>query len=168
MARSSFVSFHYQRDSWRVQEILNMGALDGQEILPAQRWEAVKRQGKAAIKAWIDQEMNYKQAVIVMIGHETASREWVQYEIQRAWSVRKPLLGILIHGLKDSTGHTDTPGPNPFAQFRLPGSTRTYAAHVPVFDPASYTGLLRPASTDIHRAIAANISSWATNGYKRP
>ena len=45
MARSSFVSFHYQYDYWRVQQILQMGAIEGQEILSPQRWESVKARG---------------------------------------------------------------------------------------------------------------------------
>lgn len=40
-----FFSFHYDRDAWRVQQILNMGALEGQTILNAQEWEAVKSKG---------------------------------------------------------------------------------------------------------------------------
>ena len=47
-----------------------MGALDGQSVLPAQDWEAVKRRGDAAVQAWIDDQMKYKQAVIVMIGNQ--------------------------------------------------------------------------------------------------
>lgn len=51
MAKSVFYSFHYDNDAWRVQQIINMGALDGQTILNSQDWETVKRQGDAAIKA---------------------------------------------------------------------------------------------------------------------
>ena len=50
MAKSVFYSFHYDRDAWRVQQIIQMGALEGQPILKAQEWEEVKRKGDAAIK----------------------------------------------------------------------------------------------------------------------
>lgn len=168
MARSSFVSFHYQRDHWRVQQILQMGALDGQAILPAQQWEEVKRRGNAAVEAWIDDQMKYKQAVIVMIGKETASRPFVQYEIKHAWQVKKPMLGIMIHGLKDANQQVDTAGPNPFKRFGFSDSAKTYADYVPAFDPASYTGKAYPTSVDIHAAIRSNLSSWASQGYARP
>lgn len=46
-----FYSFHFDRDSWRVQQIENMGALDGQPILNAQDWEKVKARGEAASKS---------------------------------------------------------------------------------------------------------------------
>lgn len=168
MSRSSFVSFHYQRDHWRVQQVLRMGALDEQTELPAQEWEQVKRRGDKAVEDWIDKQMNYKQAVIVMIGAETASRKFVRYEIRRAWSIKKPLLGVCIHGLKDSFGSTDRPGPNPFAQFGFSDSNKTFADYVPVYDPAKYTGQFSPTSTDIYAAIQRNIATWATQGYKRP
>lgn len=168
MPRSSFVSFHYQQDHWRVQQILRMGSLDHQEELPSQRWEEVKRQGESAVQAWIDKEMNYKQAVIVLIGSQTASRKYVKYEIARAWSIRKPLLGIRIHGLKDSQQRVDRPGANPFASFGFSDSERTYADYVPVYDPADYSDKLRPASPDIYAAIKQNIAVWASSGYARP
>lgn len=145
-----------------------MGALDGQSVLPAQDWEAVKRRGDAAVQAWIDDQMKYKQAVIVMIGNQTAGRPFVQYEIQRAWQIKKPMLGILIHGLKDSSQQTDTPGPNPFKRFGFTDSAKTYADYVPVFDPARFTGKVYPTSTDIHGAIRAHVADWATRGYARP
>jgi len=166
VARSSFLSFHYDRDSWRVQQIRNMGALDEQEILPAQKWEEVKKRGRAAVEEWIDQEMNYKQAVIVLVGNQTAVRPFVQYEIRRAWQIRKPLLGIRIHGLKDSGGNVDRPGANPFEQFGFSNSSRTYADYVPLHDPGA--GLWSPTSSDIYRVISENIATWATQGYKRP
>ncbi|MDK8178836.1 TIR domain-containing protein [Micrococcus luteus] len=63
MAKSVFYSFHYDRDAWRVQQIIQMGALEGQPILNAQQWEEVKRKGDAAIKKWIADQMAYKSAV---------------------------------------------------------------------------------------------------------
>jgi hypothetical protein len=168
MTRSSFVSFHYQRDHWRVQQILNMGALDQQPELPSQKWEEVKRQGDNAVQKWIDEQMNYKQAVIVLIGNQTASRKFVRYEISRAWSIRKPLVGIRIHGLKDSQQNVDSPGANPFASFGFSDSIKTYADYIPVYDPADYTGKYAPTSSDIYAAIKQNIATWAVNGYKKP
>src|SRR3712207_8916772 len=52
-------------------------------------WETVRRGGTAAIQKWIDGEMAYKRAVVVLIGRETAGRPWVKYEIEKAWSIKK-------------------------------------------------------------------------------
>lgn len=162
MAKSSFVSFHYQNDYWRVQQILRMGAIEGQEILPAQNWEAVKNQGDQAIKNWIDKEMARKSAVVVLIGAETANRKYVKYEIRKAWDSRKPLLGIRIHGLEDSNGNTSAYGPDPFAQFGFSDSDRTFADYVPVHSPAGRD------SSQVYGSIKDNMASWVANGYKRP
>src|SRR2546423_940431 len=99
MAKTVFYSFHYTRDVHRVQLVRNIDALEGQPILNSQQWETVRRGGTPAIQKWIDGEMAYKRAVVVLIGKETASRPWVKYEIQKAWSIKKPLVGLRIHGL---------------------------------------------------------------------
>ncbi len=56
---SVFYSFHYDRDSWRVQQVMNMGVIDGSPLLNHQEWETVKRGGGQAIKNWIDRQMLY-------------------------------------------------------------------------------------------------------------
>lgn len=162
MARSSFVSFHYQNDYWRVQQILRMGAIEGQEVLPAQNWEAVKARGEQAVKDWIDKEMAYKSAVVVLIGSETASRKFVKYEIRKAWSSKKPLVGIRIHGLKDKDGHTARAGADPFAQFGFTNSDKTYADYVPVFDPTGTD------SNAVYADIKNNLDSWIGRAYRQP
>lgn len=57
MATSTFTSFHYERDYWRVQQVLNMGAIEGQPIVSPQAWEDIKRKGMTAIEKWIDDQM---------------------------------------------------------------------------------------------------------------
>lgn len=162
MPRSSFVSFHYQNDYWRVQQVLQMGAIEGQEILSPQRWETVKARGANAVQDWIDKEMAYKRAVIVLIGSQTASRPWVKYEIQKAWNAKKPLLGIRIHGLRNNNLRTSTAGPDPFAQIGISNSTKTLADYVPVFNPTGSD------STQVYASIKKNIDLWTASGFKRP
>jgi hypothetical protein len=161
MAKSTFVSFHYSHDHWRVQQVLNMGAIEGQTIVNAQSWENVKRKGEQAIKNWIEEEMKYKRAVVVLVGSQTASRQWVRYEIAKAWNDRRPLVGIRIHGLKDSNLKTDSPGANPFQQFKLE-SGGTIADYVTLHNPAGAD------SPKVHANIKANLTSWVENAYKRP
>ena len=87
MAKTVFYSFHYTRDVHRVQLIKNVNALEGQPILNSQQWEKVQRGGTPAIQKWIDGQMAYKRAVVVLIGKETAARPWVKYEIEKSWSI---------------------------------------------------------------------------------
>lgn len=156
-----YYSFHYTRDAWRVQQIVNMGVVEGQPILNAQDWESIKRQGTKAIENWIAEQMKYKTAVVVLAGAETHLRPWVKYEITKAWNEKRPLVGIRIHGLADSNGKTDTAGGNPFAQVKLQ-SGHTIADYVSLHSPAGGT------SSAVYTSIKNNIASWVAGAYKRP
>ena len=133
-AMAVFYSFHYGRDAWRVQQVVQMGAVEGQRILNSQDWQHVTRRGDQAIRDWIAQQMAYKSAVVALVGAETASRHWVRFEITIAWDVGRPLVGIRINRLTDREGWTDPPGPNRFARVPLQ-SGGTVADHVPLHDP---------------------------------
>jgi hypothetical protein len=155
-----FYSFHYERDSWRIQQVINMGTLEGQPILTAQRWEEIKRRGSAAIEKWIADQMAYKSAVVVLVGAETAKRPWVRHEIVYAWNRRKPLVGIRINGLADGTGTTDGSGANPFTEVGLEGGG-TVGDKVPLYTPSGSD------SQAIYASIKANLKTWVDSAYKR-
>jgi len=158
MARTVFFSFHYERDVHRVQLVKNLNALEGQPLLNSQAWEKVRSGGTAGIVKWIDEQMAYKRAVIVLIGKETASRPWVKYEIEKAWAARKPLLGIRIHGLS-SMGNVDSAGGDPF--------TIAGATGVPMYDPTTTNWQGQIDSQATYRNLAANIESWSARGVTR-
>lgn len=160
MAKSAFFSFHYERDAWRVQQVMNMGKLEGQPLLNPQNWEEVKRRGEQAIKNWVAEQMRYKSAVVVLVGAETAQRRWVRYEIAYAWDNRKPLVGVRIHGLADSYGRTDAQGPDPFKLVNLKGGG-TVGDYVALHTPSGST------SQQVHASISGNLSSWVDRAYKR-
>lgn len=115
--RQVFFSFHYSNDAWRAGQIRNMGVVEGQEIFSDNGWEKVRLKSEDAIKAWIDKELKMRSCVVVLIGSETASRKWVQYEIEQAWRLGKGIVGIYVHNLKDVCGEQDVKGANPFANF---------------------------------------------------
>jgi len=155
-----FYSFHYDRDHSRVQQIINMGALEGQRILNAQDWEAVKRKGDKAVENWIAEQMLYKPAVVVLVGAQTANRRWVRHEIRKAWDDNRPLVGVRIHGLADFGKHTDAPGGNPFSQVTLPDG-RTVGHYVDLHSPSGWN------SQEVYANIKANLISWVANACKR-
>ncbi len=155
MPKSVFYSFHYDHDVHRIQLVRNIGALDAQPILKPQEWEEVEEGGEKAIKEWIHKQMTYKKAVIVLIGKHTASRPWVQYEIDKAWADKKPLLGIRIHGLS-SLGTIDSAGRDPFEKAGLP--------NVPIFDPTTtdWTGKVDGKKT--YAKLTENLENWSGRG----
>lgn len=115
--RQVFFSFHYDNDSWRASQIRNMGVVESQKIFSDNSWETVRRKSNTAIKNWINNEMKWRSCVIVLIGEKTASREWVQYEIEQAWREGKGIAGIYIDRLKDYNGNQSERGRNPFDDF---------------------------------------------------
>ncbi|GAS92419.1 TIR domain-containing protein [Mycolicibacterium brisbanense] len=155
-----FYSFSYDRDAWRVQQIMNMGAVEGQTILNAQKWEEVKKQGDQAIMNWIADQMRYKTAVVVLVGSDTAERPWVRREIAYAWDNYKPLVGIRIHGLADRYGRTDYAGGNPFDRVTLQGGG-TVGDYIKPITPNGYT------SQQVYASIRANLLSWVDGARKR-
>ncbi len=159
MAKSVFYSFHYDRDVQRVQLVRNINALEGQPLLNSQNWEEVRRKGDAAIQRWINDEMAYKKAVVVLIGQQTASRPWVIYEIEKAWADKKPLLGVRIHGLS-SFGTTDKAGPNPFEKTSV-------GAGISVFDPTVQDWYGKVDSKVTYNKLVDNLLSWSEQGKVR-
>lgn len=45
MAKKCFLSFHYKPDNWRVQQVRNIGSIDEQPLLDANKWEEIKKKG---------------------------------------------------------------------------------------------------------------------------
>ncbi|WP_078886315.1 TIR domain-containing protein [Streptomyces sp. MUSC 125] len=160
MARKVFYSFRYKYDNWRVQTIKNIGAVEGQPLLSSNAWEDVARQGDAAIKRWIDEQMRGKSCNVVLIGAHTYNRPWIEYEFKKAWSDRKGVLGIHIHKLLDSDKKPTTKGKNPFSRFTLNDGKVQFDQVVPVYDPAGNT------STAAFAVIRDNIESWVEEAIK--
>lgn len=147
--RQVFYSFHYDNDVRRVQQIRNMGVLEGNTPVSPNDWEKLKLSGDSAVKNWIDENMKNRSCVIVLIGSDTASRRWVKYEIEHAWDSGKALLGIYIHNIKDPVTGKCHSGQNPFEQFYLNGEN--FKNIVPCYNPDS---------NNAYGDIASNIDTW--------
>lgn len=46
--------------------------------------------------------INWAGTFICLIGNETHTRPWVNYEIKQAYKHGKPIVGVFAHGCKDS------------------------------------------------------------------
>jgi MTH538 TIR-like domain (DUF1863) len=126
MARKIFFSFHYERDAWRAGQVRNSNVVSAEDrygFIDAADWESIKKKGDDAIERWIDDQLKNTSVTAVLIGAETASREWVQYEIARSWNRGNGIVGIRIHNIKDQEQETDAAGRDPFDDFELPDGT---------------------------------------------
>jgi hypothetical protein len=155
--RQVFYSFHYDNDVFRVQQIRNIGALEGNEPVSANQWEEVKRGGDAAIQKWIDTTISSRSCVVVLIGTDTSKRKWVDYEIRKGWNDGKGVFGIYIDDLIDPRYVNNGPyygrcmrGLNPFDSITLNSGNRL----------SSQVKCYVPPQQDAYKYIADNIGNW--------
>lgn len=155
--RQIFYSFHYDKDVMRVQQIRNIGALEDNKPVSHNDWETVKKGGDTAIKKWIDDNMNYRSCVVVLVGEKTAERPWVDYEIKKAWKDGKGIVGIFIDDLRDPRFSSTPPlygrsykGANPFDNISFTDGTKL----------SSVVKCYTPPSTDTYKYIADNLENW--------
>ena len=112
--RRVFYSFHYVPDNWRAAEVRNMGIVEGSRPATDNDWETVKRGGDAAIKRWINRQLQGRTCTVVLVGSKTAGRKWINYEIVQSWNEGKGVVGIHIHGLRNANNRISEKGNNPF------------------------------------------------------
>lgn len=161
VAQSVFFSFQYKPDNWRVQQVINMGAISGGSAFTPQDWEAVRYKTDVAIEKWIHEQMLYTRAVIVLVGSTTADSDWVRHEIIKAWKDKRALLGVRIHGLLDRNSRSSPRGKDPFAAISMTGGG-TMADYVPLIDPRGSD------SRAVYRDIQHSLEDWVMHRAYKP
>lgn len=122
MARKVFFSFHYQRDLWRANVVRNTGVIEGIAAVgfhDEALWDEARKQGDSVVKSLIDRALEETSVTVVLVGSETASREYITYEIERSVARGNGMLGIRINNIKDKDGHTSSPGAVPDLLIRI-------------------------------------------------
>lgn len=121
MARRVFFSFHYERDIWPVNQVRNsrVTASDRETagFFDAADREEIKLATDEKIRNWIDEQLHNTSVIAILIGNETAERDWVQYEIEKSIQRGNGVVGMRIHSLKDKEGSSDFSGNNPLKEF---------------------------------------------------
>lgn len=155
MARRVFYSFHYKPDNWRVSQIRQIGAIEGNSPASDNDWEKIKDDGDDAIKKWIDGQLTGRSCAVVLVGSNTAKRKWIEYEIATAWNANKGVVGICIHHLKDVAGEQSDKGLNPFDYITFNSDTNKKLSSVAkLYDPPYVD------STKVYDHIKNNIAAW--------
>jgi hypothetical protein len=115
-------------------------------------WEEVKKKSEFAIKRWINSQMVMRSCLVVLIGEETWMRDWVEYEIRKAYELEKGIVGIYIHNLKDKYGNQTEKGLNPFDYINTING-EPLSKYVRAFDSRYAT------SSNVYRDINDNLSN---------
>ena len=68
------------------------------------------------------------------MGTNTANRKWINYEIVKSWNDALGVVGIPIHGLKNSEGYLSRKGGNPLDYITL-GHRRKLSSVARCYNP---------------------------------
>ena len=74
--------------------------------MDAADFEKIKRQGDAAIKRWLDNQLKGTSVTVVLVSSRKCSSRWVRYEIAKSEQIGNGLLGIDISKIKYFFGRT--------------------------------------------------------------
>lgn len=116
MARHVFFSFNYSKDVWRVNQIRSMPNIIGSAAAgfhDNSLWEETKKKGEGEIKRLIDNGLKGTSVTVVCVTYGTASRKYINYEIDKSLERGNGLLAIQIHHLKDQNGNIANVGAIP-------------------------------------------------------
>tara|TARA_B100000745_G_scaffold264490_1_gene189205 strand:- start:3790 stop:4392 length:603 start_codon:yes stop_codon:yes gene_type:complete len=153
--RKVFYSFHYERDSWRAANVRNFNKIANEDeygVIDSVEWEKIKQKGDPAIEKWIQEQLQSTSVTVVLIGTETASRPWVQYEIRESWKRGNALLGVYINSVKTQDKETDPKGSNPFNAIKFTDGT-ALSTVCPTYDWDSDNG-------------RENMGAWVEDAYQ--
>lgn len=151
MSKKIFLSYDYQNDFDRVNQIRQSGIIKDLKPLSFEDWTELCNQGDDAIKKWIDEQIDSCDCVIVLIGNDTVHRKWIRYEIAKAWNDKKGLFGIYIHNLYDHQKGQTIKGENPFENFKMNRDKKSLRNVIKTYDPD-------PLNT--FNCIYDNINDW--------
>lgn len=158
--RQVFFSFEFKKDNWRASQVRNMGKVDGNSTFSDNDWEEVKEKTDSKIKEWIDEQLQMRSCLVVLIGSSTSGRKWINYEIDRAYEMGKGIVGIYVHGLEDSHGCQTEKGSNPFYN-RLTKDGERLSKYVNCYDPPYSSS--KNVYSDIERNIETLIEDAISN-----
>ena len=149
-----FFSYHHKLDHWRASQIRSAAPVEGNSPVSDSEWERITEEGEFATERWINAQLYGRTCLVVLIGPATAGRKWINYEINKAWTDNKGVVGIYIHNLKDRVGNQSAMGANPFDRFMIEGGARRLSSVVKAYDPPYMT------SPDVFRHITTYIAEW--------
>ena len=106
--KNVFVS-HHHKDDGSVDDLSKMVSGKGYQFRNSsirakpenQERLDKKKVSDSTIKRLLRMKMRWASQVIVVIGKETHTRDWVNWEIEAAHKLGKPVFGVYENGLKD-------------------------------------------------------------------
>ncbi|CAK1723765.1 Thoeris protein ThsB TIR-like domain-containing protein [Vibrio crassostreae] len=160
MARKCFFSFQYKPDNWRVSQVRNIGAIEGNQPAKDNDWETVVGGGDKQIEKWIADQMKGRTCTVILAGSNTANRKWINHEIIESWNKGMGVLVVHIHNLKNSSGQQSSKGANPLYYITHGSTGKRLSTIAQSYAPPYST------STNVYDYIADNIDDWIEDAIK--
>jgi len=160
MARQVFYSFHYKPDVMRVSQVRNIGAIEANKPAADNDWETVTSGKDPAIKKWIAAQLKGRSCTVVLVGQNTADRKWINHEIIKSWDDGMGVVGIHIHGLKNTDGFISKKGENPFGYIGYGNTGKKLSSIVKCYNPAGSN------SKERYAWIAKHLENAVTEAIK--
>ena len=154
MTRQVFYSFHYKPDAMRASQVRQIGVLEGNKPASDNDWEKVTGGGDPAIKKWIEGQMKGRSCTVVLVGQNTANRKWINHEIIESWNADMGVVGICIHGLRNTDGYIAKMGNNPFDYITFGDTKKKLSSIVKCYNPTGTNSKERYAWISKHLANA--------------
>lgn len=156
MTRKVFFSFQFKNDIFRVNQVRKINQFqETNEFHDHATHEKIMCESDVKIKRWIDNQLNGASVTCVLIGSNTSQSKWVRYEIRRSIEMKKGILGIYIHNIKDKYGMVSPKGNNPFDDLKVGGILLSKTCKV--YNPFA----------DAYNFIRNNISQWIEDAAKK-
>jgi len=112
MARKVFYSFYYKEDISRTMVVRNRWLTRSTQtisgVIDKADFEKIKKAGNISIKNWIKKQLNGTSVTVVLLGSNTLSRDYVNYEICESIRRGNAIIGVHINGIKDFQGRTSS------------------------------------------------------------
>ena len=102
MARRVFFSFHFEHDIFRANQVRMSNVVSGYEkagFFDESEYEKVKLSDRATIARRLRELLDRTTVTIVLVGRETHTRPWVDFEIEESKKRKNGFLAIYIHHL---------------------------------------------------------------------
>lgn len=103
MARKVFFSFQYE-DVHRAMNVRNSNVIASDAkagFIDKADFEEVERKGDAAIRRWINDQLQGTSVTVVLVGATTDKSKWVKYEIEQSIERGNGILTIDISKIAD-------------------------------------------------------------------
>ena len=111
--RRVYFSFDYERDLERVNKIREIpGVVVGCSagFHNSEVWETANRRGDPAVRGLVKDALNNTTVTVVCLGHMTAYRKYLTYELEQSLERGNGILGIKISHVTNKSGETDEEG----------------------------------------------------------